>query len=111
MTPSLSELCWFRCLCQDTNLGYDYMRIDFGVITNTGYRTGDDDDTIVLAFRAAVAASHSTVATGDSVTLAAGIRLGESTVWVGTVDVEVVSSITTTPEVSWKLTVSLFNFI
>ena len=76
------------------------MRMDFGTITNTGSRTGDDDNSIVLEFRATVVDSHSGVSTGDSVTLAAGIELGDSTVWVGTVDVEVVDDyVTSSPQV------------
>ena len=35
-------------MLQDTSAGYDYMRMDFGTITNTGSRTGDDDNSIVL---------------------------------------------------------------
>lgn len=73
---------------------YDYMRMDFGVVTNTGNRDSNDDNTIVIEFRAVVVDSHATVVTGDAVTVAAGIRVGTSTVWVGTVDVDVVSEAT-----------------
>ena len=81
------------------------MTLDFGVISDVGLTddTNADEHTIVLAFRACVLDSHSSVSAPSTMSIAAGVKLGEYTVWVGELDVDLVETVAPVAEASSSL--------
>ena len=79
------------------------MTLDFGVISDVGLTddTNADEHTIVLAFRACVL--DSSVSTPITMSIAAGVKLGEYTVWVGELDVDLVETVAPVAEASSRL--------
>ena len=79
------------------------MTLDFGVISDVGLTddTNADEHTIVLAFRACVL--DSSVSAPITMSIAAGVKLGEYTVWVGELDVDLVETVAPVAEASSRL--------
>ena len=78
------------------------MTLDFGVISDVGLTddTNADEHTIMFAFRACVLDSHSSVSAPSTMSIAAGVKLGEYTVWVGELDVDLVETVAPVAEAS-----------
>ena len=76
------------------------MTLTFAVISDVGVTddTNEEEHTVVLAFHACVL-DTSSITTPTDVNIAAGVKLGEYTVWVGELEIEVVDTATPVTEV------------
>ena len=69
----------------------DYVTLDFGIISNTGQRASNEDNTIVVEITGLVLNNTNVTSDGTSVSAVAGVRYGNRMVWVGQACVQVLA--------------------